>query len=89
MEFNSIKELYERLKPALKTKCTELKRMNYYYIKEEDIWNYLKEYKWKKTTNLNLYEMVSDILELDIIKLDSFVKEEYRKSKREVNLKEE
>ena len=33
--------------------------------------------------------MVSDILELDIIKLDNYVKEEYRKVKREINLKEE
>lgn len=89
MEFASVKELYERLKPALKTKCMELRRMNYYYIKEEDIWNYLKEYKWMKTKNLNLFEMVSDILNVDILKLDGYVKEEYRKIKRQVNLKEE
>lgn len=89
MEFASVKELYERLKPALKTKCVELRRMNYYYIKEEDIWNYLKEYKWMKTKNLNLFEMVSDILNVDILKLDGYVKEEYRKIKRQVNLKEE
>lgn len=89
MEFSSLEELYNRIKPALKTKCTELKRMNYYYIKEEDIWNYLKEYKWKKTRNLNLFEMASDILNLDIYELDGFVKEEYRKMKRQVNLKEE
>lgn len=89
MEFASVKELYERLKPALKTKCMELRRMNYYYIKEEDIWNYLKEYKWMKTKNLNLFEMVSDILNVDILKLDAYVKEEYRKIKRQVNLKEE
>ena len=89
MEFNSVKELYERLEPALKTKCKELKRINYYYIKEEDIWNYLKEYKWKKTSNLNLFEMVDDILNIDILKLDSYAKEQYRISKREINLKEE
>ena len=89
MEFSSVKELYERLVPALKTKCKELRRINYYYIKEEDIWNYLKEYKWKKTSNLNLFEMVEDILNIDILKLDSYVKEQYRISKREINLKEE
>ena len=33
MEFGSIKELYERVKPALITKSKELKRMNYFYIK--------------------------------------------------------
>ena len=37
-----IKELYERLKPALTTKVTELKRNDLDYIKIEDIWNYLK-----------------------------------------------
>ena len=89
MEFNSIKELYERVKPALVTKCKELKRMNYFYIKEEDIWNYLKNYKWKNSKNLNLYEMIDDILNVDVYKLDGFVKEEYRKIKREINLKEE
>ncbi len=89
MEFGSIKELYERVKPALITKSKELKRMNYFYIKEEDIWNYLKQYKWTNSKNLNLYEMIDDILNIDVYKIDNFVKEEYRKSKREINLKEE
>lgn len=89
MEFGSIKELYERVKPALTTKSKELKRMNYFYIKEEDIWNYLKQYKWTNSKNLNLYEMIDDILNIDVYKIDNFVKEEYRKSKREINLKEE
>lgn len=89
MEFGSVKELYDRLKPALNTKVKELRRINYFYIKEEDIWNYLKEYKWKKTSNLNLFEMVEDILNIDVLKLDSYIKEQYRISKREINLKEE
>lgn len=33
--------------------------------------------------------MVEDILNIDILKLDSYVKEQYRISKREINLKEE
>ena len=33
--------------------------------------------------------MIDDILNIDIYKLDSYVKEEYRKAKREINLKEE
>ena len=89
MEFGSIKELYERVKPALITKSKELKRMNYFYIKEEAIWNYLKQYKWTNSKTLNLYEMIDDILNIDVYKIDNFVKEEYRKSKREINLKEE
>ena len=38
IEFNNVKELYERLKPALTTKVTELKRNDLDYIKIEDIW---------------------------------------------------
>lgn len=89
IEFNSVLELYERLKPALKAKANELKRIKYDYIKEEDIWNYLKEYKWRKTKDLNLYEMADDVLNLDVIKLDSFVKETYRNIKRNVNLEDD
>ena len=45
MEFNSLEELYERIKPALRCKQSEMKRNGYNYIKLEDIWNYLKEVK--------------------------------------------
>ena len=45
IEFNSLVELYERLKPAITTKQRELKRTGYDYIKQEDIWNFLKERK--------------------------------------------
>lgn len=89
IEFKSVLELYERIKPALKAKANELKRIKYDYIKEEDIWNYLKEYKWKKSRGLDLFEMTNDILNLDVIALDSYVKEVYRKSKREVNLEDD
>lgn len=46
VEFNSLEELYQRIKPALTTKKEEMRRSGYVYIKEEDIWNYLKEVKW-------------------------------------------
>ena len=75
MEFNSIKELYERVKPALKTKCKELKRINYFYIKEEDIWNYLTEVKWANSKNLLLYQMVNDILNVPNIRIEKYVKD--------------
>ena len=60
IEFNSLEELYERLTPALKAKVSELKRYDLDYIKEEDIWNYLKDTKWVKANNLLLYQMVDD-----------------------------
>jgi hypothetical protein len=37
IEFSSLEELYKRLKPALTTKCDEMKMQGYTYIKEEDI----------------------------------------------------
>ena len=86
IEFNNVKELYERLKPALSTKVTELKRNDLDYIKVEDVWNYLKETKWMSANNLLLYQMVDDILNLDNNEIDEYVKGEIRKKVIQPNL---
>ena len=86
IEFNSIKELYDRLRPALNTKLTELKRNDLDYIKAEDIWNYLRITKWENAKNLLLYQMVDDILNLDNYEIDEFVKNEIRKKVIKPNL---
>ncbi len=86
IEFSSIKELYERLTPALNTKLNELKKYDLDYIKKEDIWNYLKINKWEKANNLLLYQMVDDILNLDNDLIDNYVKEEIRKKVIKPNL---
>ena len=86
IEFNSVKELYERLKPALTVKVTELKRNDLDYIKKEDIWNYLKDSKWSSANNLLLHEMVNDILNLDNEEIDEYVKGEIRKKVIKPNL---
>ncbi len=86
IEFNSIKELYDRVTPALNTKLTELKRNDLDYIKKDDIWNYLKDKKWSKANNLLLYQMVDDILNLDNQEIDEYVKEEIRKKVIKPNL---
>lgn len=86
IEFNNVKELYERLKPALNTKVTELKRNDLDYIKIEDIWNYLKDSKWTQANNLLLYQMVDDILNLDNVEIDEYVKAEIRKKVIKPNL---
>lgn len=86
IEFNNVKELYERLKPALNTKVIELQRNDLDYIKVEDIWNYLKDSKWSKANNLLLYEMVDDILNLDNNIIDEYVKGEIRKKVIKPNL---
>ena len=86
IEFNNVKELYERLLPALTTKVDELKRNDLDYIKVEDVWNYLKKAKWEKANNLLLYQMVDDILNLDNYEIDEYVKEEIRKKVIKPNL---
>lgn len=86
MEFNSQKELYDRLKPALNTKMTELKENGYGYLKIEDIWNYLKESKWRSSHNLVLSEMVSDILNSDNELIDAYFKDKINEKNRKLYL---
>lgn len=83
-EFNSLEELYARLKPALHTKKEEMRRAGYEYIKSEDIWNYLKESVWKKANNLSLHQMVSDILNTDSELIDAYLKEKLNMRNRTV-----
>ncbi len=83
-EFNSLEELYARLKPALHTKKEEMRRAGYEYIKSEDIWNYLKESVWKKANNLSLHQMVSDILNTDSELIDTYLKEKLNMRNRTV-----
>ena len=66
LEFKSLEELYNRIKPALRAKCTEFKTIGYSGIKESDIWNYLTETKWKTATDLTLTEMINDIITVDL-----------------------
>ena len=88
-EFNSLEELYNRLKPALEAKRIQMKRNGFNYIKIEDIWNYLKEIKWKKARDLSLYEMVDDVLNIDDIVIDSYIRGKMNLKNREIYFKEE
>lgn len=87
-EFHSLEELYTRIKPALHTKKEEMKRAGYEYVKEEDVWNYLKESVWKKSSNLSLYQMVSDILNTDNVQIDAYLKEKLNMRNRTVYFEE-
>ena len=62
IKFNSLEELYNRLVPAMQTKVDELKLVGISYINVDDIWNYLRKYKWSKGKDLTLSECVDDIL---------------------------
>lgn len=82
--FNGLEELYKRIKPALRTKKEEMKRRGFIYIKEEDIWNYLKDKKWINSKNLTLYQMVDDVLNVDDIVIDNYLKEKLKMRNRNV-----
>ena len=84
IKFETLEELYKRIKPALITKKNEMHRDGYIYIKEEDIWNYLKEIKWKDAKDLSLYDMTSDILNTDNIIIDYYLKEKLNLRNRNV-----
>jgi hypothetical protein len=88
MEFKSLSELYERIKPALISKNSDLKRLGINYIKEEDIWNYLKKTKWISTTNLSLSEMVSDIFNLSAYDIEKYVKDNMNNMTRKIDIDE-
>jgi len=42
------------------------------------LWNYLKINKWRSSKNLLLYQMVDDILNIDNIILDNYIKDQMR-----------
>ena len=62
IKFGSLQELFIRVKPALRSKVKELKGVGYNFITETDVFNYLKDNKWCKKSNLTLSELVDDIL---------------------------
>ena len=71
LEFSSLGELYNRVKPALHAKEEEFHRLGYSKVKSVDIWNYLIEMKWKSGKDLMLSDIVSDIMNLDCKKAES------------------
>ena len=87
IRFNSLEDLYNRLKPALKSKLKELYNLDKIYIKENDIFEYLTEAKWNDSNNLTLDEMVDNILYCDNEKLDEYVQRKIIKENYD-NLKE-
>ena len=86
IKFSSLEDLYNRLKPALRSKVKELRQLDKIYIKENDIFEYLSDTRWESSNNLTLDQMVDDILYVDNDKIDEYVqkkiiKENYNNSK--------
>lgn len=84
-KFNTINDLYNKVKPALKVKIEDLKRNYITYIKEEDIWNYLKDKYWSKSNKLTLGEVVNDILNISNNELENYAKEELKNKVRYIS----
>ena len=80
-KFSGVNELYKRVLPALQTKVSELKREKIDYIDTIDIWQYCIDNIWKNKSDLRIYELVDDILNVDILKLELFVKKNIANSK--------
>jgi hypothetical protein len=81
IEFKSLKELYDRVKPALYSKLKEIRNMGFKYVNEKDIWNYLIENVWKEKENLELHELISDILYVDNYSINEYVMKRLKKYK--------
>ena len=88
IEFNSLKELYDRIKPALTTRKNELKKIGFNFIKEADIWNYLTQTKWLTSKELTLSEMVSDIFNAKEEDINRYMIDKISKEKREPSFDE-
>lgn len=81
--YKSQEELFNLLSGAFNVKLRLINK-EYNYIKKIDIWNYLKINKWCKDKNLTLSEMVNDIIEIDITKVDLFLKDHLKRENKNI-----
>ena len=86
-EFKSLSELYDRVRPALYSKLKEIHRLGFKMVSEIDIWNYLVDNSWKNRTNLELFELISDILHVDNYIIYEYVMNNYKKYKEKEEAK--
>lgn len=80
-------ELYNKLKPALRTKKHELFRAGLRTIGENDIWNYNKENRWKTAKGLTIAAMVDDILNTPLAEYDNYMVKKLAEKPSKPNLK--
>lgn len=72
--FDDIFELYKRVLPCLKIKSRMLKLQGI-NIDYRKLWEYLSNNKWNNSKNLTLYDIVHDILNVDINKIRKYIEE--------------
>ena len=74
-KFLSIDDLYKKVLPALQARVEELKREKINFVDTIDLWNYCVENIWRNKEDIRIYELVSDILSVDGIKLKMYLKD--------------
>ena len=72
MEYNSERKLFEDLKGAFKVKLRMIEG-KYDNISMLDIYDYLKLNKWRYAKNLTISEIVNDIMDVDIAKVEDYI----------------
>ena len=72
MEYNSERELFEDLKGAFKVKLRMIEG-KYDNISMIDIYDYLKLNKWRYAKDLTISEIVNDIIDVDIAKVEDYI----------------
>ncbi|WP_075982419.1 post-transcriptional regulator [Bacillus massilinigeriensis] len=64
----------ELVQPAMKSKLEEFELLGYGTVLEETLWKYLTNKRWKKPKEeIKLFEIVQDILSVDVGEYMSFV----------------
>ena len=84
-KFGSINDLYKRVLPALQAKISELKRENINFVDIIDIWQYCIENIWKNKSDLRIYELVDDILNVDGLKLEIYVRKNILNNRKSID----
>ena len=77
MVFRTEDDLYLKLKVLLTSKVLEFRDADVLDVNEEDIWRFCRDNKWKYAHGLRLYEMVMDIISLDVYDMDQYIKLKY------------
>ena len=74
-EYKNQLELYQSLIPAFHVKLKLLKKSDYTDITSKDIWDYLKDNKWRISVDLTLADMVEDIIHTDNLEIVHYVRD--------------
>ena len=55
---------FNSLQPWINLKIIEFHRLGYTEIKIDDLWRYLKNFRWKKKMPVHYYQQIKEILSL-------------------------